>query len=245
MLFEHKKSSNMNIFPYLLSISFLAADPGDKVGITTVISNDQARNFGMGHAGANANFIQQLRNTTTLPVTLVSFDAKTTNRFVKIDWKTATESNSSHFILKRSGDGTNFQELVKIQAAKESLAILQYQYIDRSPLKGNNYYQLDQFDADGTKSLSKIIVVNYDLKEQQVYAYFSKEGILNTVVNAPSQQELVSVNIYDTNGRKIASERLNINQTTHHSFDNIFFKKGVYVISISLKDQVINQKLIK
>ena len=235
----------MNVFPYLLSISLFTVDPVDIVGVTSVIANDQARNFGVGHVGANANFIQKLRNAVILPVTLMNFDAKTTNRFVKLEWKTATEKNSSHFLLKRSGDGQNFQQLGKIQAAKESLGILQYQYVDRSPLKGNNYYQLEQFDGDGSKSLSKIIIVNYDLKEQHVYAYFSKEGILNTVVNAPSQQEPVSIKIYDTNGRKIATEKFNINQKTHYSFDNIFFKKGVYVVSISLKDQVINRKVIK
>ena len=82
-------------------------------------------------------------------------------------------------------------------------------------------------------------------EEQQVYAYFTKEGVLNTVVNAPSQQGLVSISVYDTNGRKIASKKVSVSQSNHHNFGDIFFKDGVYVISIALKNQVINQKVIK
>ncbi len=234
----------MNVFPYLLSISLLASGPGDKVGVTSVIPNDQARNFGVGHAGANTAYIQLLRNTV-LPVSLVNFDAKTTDRSIKIEWKTASEKNSSHFTLKRAGDDQVFLNLVQIQARKESSTISNYQFIDRSPLIGNNYYQLEQVDADGTKTLSKIIATKYKLKDQKVYAYFSTEGILNTVINAPTQQERVTITVYNTNGKILATKNVNITEANHHQFNEVFFKEGLYIIAVALKNQVISQKVIK
>ena len=233
----------MNVFPYLLSISLLAAGPGDKVGVTSVIPNDQARNFGVGHAGANAAYIQHLRNAT-LPVSLVSFDSKKTNRSLNVEWTTASERNSSHFILKRAGDDQVFVDLVQIQASKESSTIAHYQFIDRLPLIGNNYYQLEQVDADGTKVLSKVIVTNFELKEQNVYAYFSKEGVLNTVITAPTQQERVTITVYNTNGKILATKSMNISEVNHYQFNEVYFKEGLYIISVVLKNQIINQKVI-
>ncbi|WP_017259255.1 T9SS type A sorting domain-containing protein [Pedobacter arcticus] len=234
----------MSVLTFLLSVSLLTAGVGDKVGVTSVIPNEINRNFGKGHAGDNATYIQQLRNAV-LPVSLINFDLKASNYAIKLEWKTASEKNSSHFVLKRSGDDKIFTDIARIQASGESSSIVHYQYIDRSPLTGYNYYQLEQVDADGTKILSQIITTSYNLKEQNVYTYFSEQGLLNMVINAPKQANPVKVTVSNMNGQVLASKNINIAEDSHYQFNDIFFNKGVYTISFSLKDEVITKKIIK
>ena len=97
----------MSVLTFLLSVSLLTAGVGDKVGVTTVISNEKDRDFGKGHAGNNAAYIQQLRNAV-LPVSLINFELKASNYAINLEWKTASENNSSHFVLKRAGDDKVF-----------------------------------------------------------------------------------------------------------------------------------------
>lgn len=234
----------MSVLTFLLSVSLLTAGVGDKVGVTSVIPNETDRNFGKGHAGDNAAYIQQLRNAV-LPVSLINFDLKASNYAIKLEWKTASEKNSAHFVLKRSGDDKVFIDIARIQASGESSSIVHYQYIDRSPLTGYNYYQLEQVDADGTKTLSSIIATKYNFNEQNVYTYFSEQGLLNVVIKAPKQANPVKITVSNANGQVLVSKNINIAEESHYQFNDIFFNKGLYIISFSLTDQVISQKIIK
>jgi hypothetical protein len=234
------------VLTVVLSLSFLntVTVAQDKVGVTAVIANDADRNYGMGHAGNNAAYIQQLRNAV-LPVSLMSFDLKVSTNSIKVEWKTASEKNSSHFILKRAGEDKIFVDVTQIQAAKESSKVTYYQYIDRFPLTGDNYYLLEQFDADGTKKLSRTIATTYNLKEQYVFAYFSEQGILNTQIHAPKQEEPVKIAVSNIQGQRLSLKSVNLQESNHVQFNDVFLGKGLYILTISFKNHVISQKIIK
>ncbi len=234
----------MKILTFILSLSFLSAAAQEKVGVTPVITNDADRNYGEGHTGNNANFIQQLRNAV-LPVSLISFDLKPSANSIQVEWKTASEKNSSHFILKRAGNDKVFMEVAQIPAAKESSEVSYYQYTDRFPLTGNNYYLLEQYDADGSKHLSRTISLSYSLKEQNIYTYFSENGILNAVIHAFKQEEPFKIALSNINGQQLSLKNVNLSGGNHYQFDDVFLSKGLYIFSVIYKDRVISQKIIK
>ncbi len=95
-----------------------------------------------------------------LPVELVSFGAEAVDGNVAINWSTATEQNSDHFVVERSQDGTYFEAIATVQAAGNSSTYRNYTAVDDLPFFGNNYYRLRQWDLDGKQAESPIAAVH-------------------------------------------------------------------------------------
>ncbi len=98
-------------------------------------------------------------NNTALPVHLVSFDGRIDNNGAYLVWKTASELNNVSFTLQRSSDGASWTNIETIDGAGTTESTTTYEYRDRLPASGMNYYRLEQKDADGSLSYSRIIGV--------------------------------------------------------------------------------------
>jgi hypothetical protein len=95
-----------------------------------------------------------------LPVELLSFKANLEGKAVKVEWETASEINSSHFLVERSFDGINFEIIGEVAAAGESSETIAYEYFDYAPGTENNYYRLKQIDYDDAFEYFNTVVVN-------------------------------------------------------------------------------------
>lgn len=90
-----------------------------------------------------------------LPVELFNFFAvEKNNSEVYCSWQTASEINNDYFILMRSKDGLNFEEIAKVDGAGNSNIVLNYSFIDKHPFFGNSYYKLKQVDFNGDYNYS-------------------------------------------------------------------------------------------
>ncbi len=96
------------------------------------------------------------KNTGTLPVIYNSFVVKRKEKMVDLTWTTATEQNNRGFHIQRSADGINFVDIDFVAGAGNSNVVNQYKYLDAQPLKGRNYYRLQQEDLDGRQKASEI-----------------------------------------------------------------------------------------
>ena len=99
---------------------------------------------------------------TALPVQLTSFEAMKDNNNVLLHWQTGSEINSSHFTIMHSTDGNNFESIGTVSAAGSSNTWLDYEFSHENPGKGIHYYQLVQFDQDGTSEKFKVLTVNFN-----------------------------------------------------------------------------------
>ena len=97
-----------------------------------------------------------------LPVELLSFDATKNNSVVDLDWVTASEKNSSYFIVEKSIDLISWRIVDSLGAAGFSLKTIPYYARDMAPSPGNNYYRLRQVDIDGAQNYSLIRLVKFD-----------------------------------------------------------------------------------
>ena len=107
-----------------------------------------------------------------VPVTLISYSATLqSSGKVSLNWKTSFENNSSHFIVERSADGRNFQQVAKIKAAGYRSISTTYNAFDDAPLDGLSYYRLVGYDLDGKlKQLGiKVIKNNSNSRSSKVY----------------------------------------------------------------------------
>jgi hypothetical protein len=110
----------------------------------------------------------ELSESVPLPVDLIEFYGEKKSNGNLIKWKTASEFNSSHFILQKSTTGLFLEEsyLHFAQSAGNSTEEIDYSYFDENPDKTINYYKLLQYDIDGEfKDYGPISVDNSCVKQ--------------------------------------------------------------------------------
>lgn len=120
-------------------------------------------NAGMANLTALASgdsYVARYVRNTVLPVELVYFDAECSGAAVLLEWSTASESNSDHFDVERSTDGTAWETIGSVAAAGQSIQTVAYRIEDAHPLNGTAYYRLRQFDTDGSATTSLIVAVD-------------------------------------------------------------------------------------
>ncbi len=96
-----------------------------------------------------------------LPVEFMDFEAFPKARQVDLKWTTASENNSAYFNVERSQDGGHYELLGTVAAMGHSQSVTEYDFVDDAPMKGVNYYRLDQVDADGQREYSKVVTAVY------------------------------------------------------------------------------------
>ena len=141
-------------------ISFLASRDFTYAEITvtsaaSVLSNTRAYY-------AFAEDVPLLSLQYPLPVELTSFEAKWTGSATDLHWTTASEKNSSHFVVERSANGTLYQPVGRLTAAGSSSSSRSYQLRDaEAGTLGVNllYYRQRQVDVDGSETFSPVVAV--------------------------------------------------------------------------------------
>lgn len=99
---------------------------------------------------------------TALPVQLTSFEAQKDGNNVFLHWQTGSEINSDRFEIMHSTDGTNFELIGSVPAAGSSSTWLDYEFYHENPGKGLHYYQLVEFDQDGTSEKFKTLTIDFN-----------------------------------------------------------------------------------
>ena len=99
--------------------------------------------------------VRKVTFSSTLPTTLSSFSATAIDKTIQTNWFTATELNTSHFIIQHSTNGNTFTDIGSVKAI--GTGVNKYEYTDVSPVVGTNYYRLKSVDKDGAETYSKVV----------------------------------------------------------------------------------------
>lgn len=205
---------------------------------TVAIQFDDLKIFDYALSGSDVSNLYT-NNSTTLPVNLISFTAKVQNNAALLSWETASETNNSHFEVKRSIDGVNFNILNTVAA--KSVNGAKYQLIDYSPVNGTNYYQLLQVDLDGKTTDLGVKMVSFNLKNTtKVFPNPTTDKIEVTFeLGIYTKAKLV-----DVNGKALQSLTISATQTSV-SFDLRNNMNGIYLIQLVGEKETSTQKIIK
>jgi hypothetical protein len=112
-----------------------------------------------------------------LPVELTYFIANIVGSDANIIWETATETNSDYFLLERSTDALNWEQIEQKKAAGNSIQFMRYNYSDKNLKNGTYYYRLTQYDFDGKSKSYNIISIDIDEKNKSCdYLYYDLLG---------------------------------------------------------------------
>lgn len=95
-----------------------------------------------------------------LPVELMFFEGKKLINSNMLYWSTASEHNSSHFIVEKSEDGYSWRSIGQIPTSINSTQQLDYSILDNNILPSINYYRLHQYDVDGNNEIFGPIMID-------------------------------------------------------------------------------------
>lgn len=141
-----------------------------------------------------------------LNVTLLSFTAtKKTATAALLEWKTAHEEQSDHFIVERSGDARTWSEAGRVKAAVKSETELNYSLTDYEPLNGINYYRLRMVNKDGSYKLSSVQQLSFGDNAGMVMIMPNPAHDIATVVFNKPTEETLTMKLIDGFGRVVTT----------------------------------------
>ena len=191
--------------------------------------------------------------TGTLPIKLLYFKGAL-NKSGKVDltWATSTEINNDNFIVERSSDGSNFEEVFRKKGAGNSTSTIYYTGTDEQPLPGDSYYRLKQTDFDGHVTYSEVVSINNKS--------LTEESILNITSVSPNPFEekftasfrmtsakQVNFQLVNSSGQPVFSDVINATEgmNQYDFIDKQNLLPGIYFMVMTCDDQKISQKIIK
>ncbi|REA61542.1 hypothetical protein DSL64_11255 [Dyadobacter luteus] len=170
---------------------------------------------------------------STLPVTLVSFEAKANGKQVRLNWRTTSETNNKGFYIERSANGSVWNQIGFVVGKTNTSQLQDYSFSDEAPLKGLNYYRLRQEDWSGETEYSRVRSVQVADAEMDVVAWVD-EGRRGHVKTSATIREIY---IYDLKGRLLLTSERAV-------FDLSGVGSGVVLVRIEMGDKVITKKLL-
>lgn len=143
-----------------------------------------------------------------LPLDLLAFDARKDGQTALLSWKTANETKVKHFEIEHSVNGSNFSKIGTVDAANK-IAQNNYQFTDRNPATGVNFYRLKMVDMDGAFTISPIRQLEFSDSKMDINLYPNpatselniefKSGNCSDISNA-------NVTLFDIAGRMVISK---------------------------------------
>ena len=142
------------------------------------------------------------------PISLVDFEAKADRKNITLKWSTAIEVNNEGFELQKSVDGKLWKKLGWVSGQNGNSSTTQeYEFIDKKPSIGINYYKMIQIDLDGTRTEYQTVMAEFIDVDFAFNTYPNPvRGILNIETAGNNVNRL---NIYNISGEMVKTIEAN------------------------------------
>lgn len=180
-----------------------------------------------------------------LPVTFAVVDVQHTSKGNVLNWSTTSENNSDYFIVLRSGTGSGFKEVGRVEAAGNATEELHYAFTDAEACT-QCAYRLKQVDYDGQKMYSKVVGLNAGREaEAEVYPNAGNAGEMKLRVTG-EQPGSYSVMVYDMMGMLIDKGELSVTseRETFSLSDHLALPSGTCIVVVNLKNGVDRMRVV-
>lgn len=191
--------------------------------------------------------------SSTAPVELSLFTAKLDGKDVELNWITQIEVNNAEFELQQSFDALNFETIAIIDGAGNSDVPVGYNFVDNNIEERTEsetvYYQLQQFDFDGTSSYSGIIAVKLNVEKDEfkitkVSGWKTGDGDMCIYYNNSAQVKQVQALLANMSA-KVYDQRTLYPEPGINSYEvNIQrLKNPIYIVSLNNGRTIISKKI--
>lgn len=159
------------------------------------------------------------------------------NNTALISWGTAQESNTKHYEVEHSTNGSPFIKTGIVNAAGNSSTSLHYSFTHSNMAGGINYYRIKQVDIDGRYTYSTVITLRNSVVQTEIII------APNPVSN---QLQLFGLKI----GTPIrifnaAAQQIYAGQWNGTAIPVGHWTKGIYTLQVQAEGVLLNRKFIK
>jgi hypothetical protein len=158
----------------------------------------------------------------TLPVELTAFDASILEDVgVRIAWTTLTETNNEYFVIEKSTDLVQWEQVELIPGAGDAYQSNHYEVIDYNPGSSDLYYRLCQYDFNGTSECFDVLAV--EKKMQSDFSIYPNPAACGQPVKIEGNPQTIEV--FNVAGQAVSAEIQN------NQINNL--PSGTYLVSLN------------
>jgi hypothetical protein len=171
-----------------------------------------------------------------LPIVIDQFSAALTGkRTVGLSWDTREETNSSHFDIEHSQDGSVWERIGTVQAQGNSSVLADYSFTDPKPATGNNYYRLNMVDLDGSSRYSETRLVRTSVMTSISFFPNPAKDYVNVSMGQLSAAQ-TTIRLINQAGQVLQEKTIAAGNATIVSFPVQQYRTGLYILSVSSSD---------
>lgn len=220
-------------------------------GFPTIFTNGQNHHY----VELNVTEFSELwlHGSTTgsaLPVEMLYLTAKAiNNEYILLDWATAIEINNNGFVIERSMDAEDWQEIGWVDGSNNSTSKQVYNYADYNVSYGvTYYYRLRQVDNDGAYDYTGVVsatIVN-TISTLTIQDFIPNPALHSTKLNVLSPLvQSIQVEIYNSIAQKVISERYQLSKGSNSiGFDISGWPAGTYTAVVMAGNETFSKKLV-
>ena len=206
-------------------IRFTPKSLGQKTAIVTIPSND------INHP--TYQFTISGESVDVLPVALASFSGEPTAKGNLLKWQTLNEQDNDLFEVWRSNNQHPSKIIGKVNGSGTVTIAKSYQFLDKNPANGTNYYELKQIDHNSNAKTYGPIAIKSNLQLTDLKIYTTDKGVGVTLNILKAEEILFS--IYNLNGKKLFSKTKFLDEGQNEVFMEHPLAKGVYLLQLNGK----------
>ncbi|MES2589769.1 MAG: T9SS type A sorting domain-containing protein [Bacteroidota bacterium] len=194
--------------------------------------------------------VAQLGCAVILPNVMVSFNASSDENVLSFSWSISEETNINSYLIEKSSDGLNWEQINETSARNENLIDASYSADTRlETIEALTYYKLFAVNLNGQKSQIGFTSLNNleDLKTKELLiAPNPANG--NSIINILSSEKLnknVSLTVLNQLGQTIKTLELdNEFNDKLFSLENLELNSGTYTVFLNDGTTALKSKLI-
>lgn len=180
-----------------------------------------------------------------LAVTLTDFNVIPNEQNVLLKWQTATERDHDYFVVQRTIDGLNFENIGTVKGVGNSSLTQSYSFTDHNPLPGVSYYRLEIVDIYGVKDYSSLESVNYSSDINTLSLVPNPANNVVMLLFTAHEIGIYQVTVYSLRGERVYDATLTLPKSNHHqNIDVSSLANGVYTVQLTAPTYVTSSKLV-
>ncbi len=221
------------------TITYYSTTTGTQVSSSSAVVSIGILTFPLPDIGWDIAFT--VIENSVLPLRLYSFtgNRRMNENYLNID--IANANNVKSIYLERSADGITFKSLSSVSAAWSSI-IGKHKYVDKIPLRGNNFYRLKIVDRDGSAAYSTIINLVNNLVKFGVFPNPVNDDVILNIEEGEYFTEIV-----DQEGRILISKLITVIGNTEVKIPVTKLAHGIYYLTVydGNRNLIGHEKIIK
>ncbi|HTN45455.1 MAG TPA: T9SS type A sorting domain-containing protein [Flavipsychrobacter sp.] len=195
--------------------------------------------------GAGDGWASTYTPVAPLPVTFLKFEAVKENNTARLNWLLAQDEEVTSFDIERSHDAVSFEKIGTVN--QNATNNKKYDFTDRHPFTGYNYYRLRVVGNDGKIDYTATRAVQFDTWNTSVVKIYPNPATREVNIELP--QEFAAdankvLNVYGMNGAMVFQQKMHAGSASVITIQTVSFAAGSYMVHIASETKTATGKFI-